>query len=367
MALDYTDAGDMQPDGLIGCLTYQSEASAPPSKLELDALVTHARVRNQANGVTGMLLYEDGRYLQTLEGPPRGLETIWSSIKRDERHSNIEVLSQHLVSGRLFSDWDLLLYRRLDQAPKSFFERLRRRNPLADHVPKVVKFALEANEPGLNDLFAQLAEKGWDGDSILRELLEPAARAMGDAWLADECSEFDLTLGLGMLQMAGHAVRYRRDPDLLRGSQYTILLASAPGEPHIFGPSLLADQFTDAGWSVEMVFPTSNEALQNQLNDQQPDAVDIALSDALPRQGRMSQLRDTVEQSRWSVSEHPLVVSVGGRLFAEASATAENVGADFARQSLAGMRMRMSELVERTRAAQGESFSKPDDGETKET
>ena len=81
--------------------------------------------------------------------------------------------------------------------------------------------------------------------------------------------------------------------------------------------------------------------------------VDIALSDALPRQGKMKQLRETVEQSRWSVSEHPLVVSVGGRLFAEASATAENVGADFARQSLAGMRLRMSELVANTRAAQG--------------
>lgn len=342
-----------QSDTLIGCLTYQSRASVPPTKDELDEIVRLARVRNRANSVTGMLLYEDGRYLQTLEGPREGLGTIWSSIERDERHEDIEVLSQHLVTSRLFSDWDLMLYRRLDQAPKSFFERLRRSNPLADHVPKVARFALEANEPALNNLFAQLAEKGCDSDALVRELLEPAARAMGDAWLADECSEFDLTLGLGMLQMAGHAVRYRSDPDLLRGSQYTILLASAPGETHMFGPSLLADQFTDAGWSVEMVFPTSNEALLNQLNDQQPDAVDIALSDALPRQGKMSQLRDTVEQSRWSVTEHPLVVSVGGRLFAEAAATAENVGADFARDSMAGMRLRMSELVANARRQGG--------------
>lgn len=342
-----------QSDTLIGCLTYQSQATVPPSKDELDAIVSQARVRNQANGVTGMLLYEDGRYLQTLEGPPRGLDAIWSSIRSDERHCEIEVLSQHLVASRLFSDWDLMLYRRLDEAPKSFFERLRRRNPIAGHVPSVVKYALEANEPALNNLFAQLAEKGCDGDSIVRELLEPAARAMGDAWLADECSEFDLTLGLGMLQMAGHAVRYRQDPDQLRGSQYTILLASAPGESHMFGPSLLADQFTDAGWSVEMVFPNSNEALFNQLNEQQPDAVDIALSDALPRQGKMKELRETVEQSRWSVTDHPLVVSVGGRLFAEAAATAENVGADFARDSLAGMRLRMSELVANARRQGG--------------
>ncbi len=335
---------------LIGCLTYQSRASAPPSNEELNDLVTRARMRNNAHGVTGMLLYENGRFLQTLEGPTKGLETIWASIRQDKRHNDIEVLSQHLVSGRIFSEWDLLLYRKLDQAPKSLLERLRPKNPLAKHIPNLVRLALEADEPALNDLFAKLAEQGWNGDAMVRDLLEPAARAMGDAWLRDECSEFDLTLGLGMLQMAGHAVRYRTDPDELRGSQYTILLASAPGEPHIFGPSLLADQFTDAGWAVEMVFPTSNEALQNQLNDQQPDAVDIALSDALPRQSKVSKLRETVEQSRWSVSEHPLVVSVGGRLFAEASATAEQVGADHARQTIAGTRLSLRELVANTRA-----------------
>jgi len=337
-------------DGLIGCLTYQSHALSAPSDEELSGLVEQARVRNSRHGVTGMLLYEDGRYLQTLEGPPEGLDEIWSSIKRDERHDDIEVLSQHLVQSRIFSDWDLLLYRRRDQAPKGLLDRLRPKNPLTRYIPALVKYALDADEPALNNMFAKLAEKGWSGDAMVRDLLEPAARAMGDAWLTDECSEFDLTLGLGMLQMAGHAVRYRRDPDELRGSQYTILLAAAPGEPHIFGPSLLADQFTDAGWAVEMVFPTSNEALQNQLNDQQPDAVDIAMSDALPRQNKVSKLRETVEQSRWSVSEHPLVVSVGGRLFAEASATAENVGADFARDSIAGTRLSLRELVEKTRA-----------------
>ena len=348
------DDGLGPPGGMIGCLTYQSRAAAPPSDAELESLVLRARSRNQAHGVTGMLLYENGRFLQTLEGPPNGLDVIWSSIKRDERHNDIEVLSQHLVSGRLFQDWDLLLYRKLDQAPKTILEKLRRRNPLAKHVPALVKHALDANEQALNDLFARLAEKGWDGDAVVRELLEPTARAMGDAWLADECSEFDLTLGLGMLQMAGHAVRYRTDPEEMRGSRYTILLAAAPGEPHMVGPSLLADQFTDAGWGVEMVFPTSNEALQNQLNEQQPDAVDIALSDALPRQGKVSQLRETVEQSRWSVSEHPLVVSVGGRLFAEASATADNVGADFARKTIAGTRLSLRELVEATRADGGD-------------
>lgn len=339
---------------LIGCLTYQSSASTPPTDAELHELVSHARLRNQSVGVTGMLLYEDGRFLQTLEGPPDGLGAVWNSIQRDERHQDIELLSEHFVEARLFSDWDLLLYRKREQAPRSLWDRLRRKNALSQHVQRVVKDAFEANEAGLSDLFARLAESGWHGDEIAKQLIEPAARAMGDAWISDDCTEFDLTLGLGILQMAAHAVRYCDDVEKLRSKTYSILLASAPGEPHALGTSMLADQFSDAGWAVEMSFPATDEALANQLEFQQPDAVDIGMSDAIARQGGIARLRETVKQSRMVMPDQSLVVSVGGRLFAEASATAEHVGADHSRQSIAGTRLRMAELVAHARSMSGE-------------
>lgn len=336
-------------DSVIGCLTYQSRARTIPSEAELNELVTRARARNHSVNVTGMLLYEDGHFLQTLEGPPEGLSAVWQSIKHDERHTDIEVLTEHFVGSRLFSDWDLLLYRKREQAPKSLWDKLRRKHALAQHVPSVVQCAFDANEQKLNNLLAMLAETGWSGEEIVRHLIEPAARAMGDAWMADECCEFDLTLGLGILQLASHAVRYSHDAQTLRQKNYTILLATAPGEPHMLAPSLLAGEFTDAGWDVEMVNPASDEALANQLSEQQPDAVDIALSDALPRHGMIAQLRETVRHSRIAMPDQPLVVSVGGRLFAEATATAEHVGADLSRLSIAGTRLRMTELVAHAR------------------
>ncbi|WP_298305796.1 BLUF domain-containing protein [uncultured Erythrobacter sp.] len=346
------DSGNGQAS-LIGCLTYQSRASAPPSDSELNDLVARARLRNQSVGVTGMLLYEKGRFLQTLEGPPEGLGQVWRSIQQDERHQDIEVLTEHFVEARLFSDWDLLLYRKREQAPPSLWDRLRRKHPLSQHVQRVVRDAFEANEAGLGDLFARLAESGWHGDEVASQLLEPAARAMGDAWLSDECSEFELTLGLGILQMAGHAVRYSEDAENLRSKTYSILLVSAPGEPHMLGPSLLADQFTDAGWSVEMAFPGSDQALANQIEHQRPDALDIGMSEALSRQGRIAALRETIKHSRTILADQSLVISVGGRLFAEASATAEHVGADHSRQSLSGTRLRMAELVAHARKVRG--------------
>jgi methanogenic corrinoid protein MtbC1 len=225
---------------------------------------------------------------------------------------------------------------------------------VAEHLARLVELALNADDLAINTMIAGFAEQGWTSKAILSLLIEPAARALGDAWLDDQCSELDLTIGLSMLQLAGHAVRYSPSSQSIRNSRYRILLATAPGEQHMLGTALLADQFLAQGWQVDMAFPESDEALTNQLNAQHPDAVDIGLSDSMSRNHAIEQLRSTIEHSRLVVSEHPTVVSVGGRLFAEAAATAGTVGADHARKGLAGTGVRLAELVRQTRKGSGE-------------
>lgn len=349
MATTFDTAGETA-EQVIGCLTYESKATARPGEEELNGLVEAARRRNHALGVTGMLLYDKGRFLQTLEGPVEGLERIWSSIREDDRHGGIEVLTQHLVGARLFSQWDLLHYRRLDQAPESLRQRLSRRHPLSHYVPQAVTLALAADEAGLNAVIAELFGKGWSAQELAEGLIEPAARGLGDAWLADEASEFDVTLGMGLLQLASHAAQRAPCADSLRESRYTILLAPAPGEPHMLGPSLLADQFAESGWGVDLAFPRNDLELTRTLREQEPDAVDLALSDALLRPGSLVRLRETVERARAALPHKPLVVSVGGRLFAEVAATAEHVSADHARRTSAGTEVALAELVRRRRA-----------------
>lgn len=347
--------GDKSGDGgWIASLTYKSTATSSPGSADLQALVGKARKRNRSLGVTGMLLFEDGCFLQTIEGPPDKLDALWVSIKRDTRHDHIEVISEHIVSARLFSDWDLLLYSRLDEAPTGT-PRTARPLPeaVSGYVAELVRLALDADDIRLNAFIAALAEEGWTSTAIVSLLIEPAACALGDAWLADECCEIDLTIGLSMLQMAGHAVRYSQTADTIRNSRYSVLLATAPGEPHMLGTSMLADQFTDAGWRVDMTFPDSAEALTNQVRAQHPDALDIGLSDALGREASIERLRTTIARSRIAVAGEPIVISVGGRLFAEALATAQSVGADHARKTSAGASLRMAELVRESRKARG--------------
>ncbi len=332
------------PVNWIGSMTYRSRAHGNPSGSDIHALASKARARNHHADVTGMLLYEDGHFLQTLEGPPANLKDIWTSISHDSRHSEIEILSEHIVPARVFSGWDLLVSNRFDSGPEGAL-LAKVEHGLSHKVPKLIDLALGGDDVGLNTLMATLAEDGWSGDAIMTHLLEPAARAFGDAWLCDDCTELDVTIGLSMLQLAGHAVRHSPTPDAILDTKYSILLATAPGEPHMLGTSMLADLFTDAGWQVDMAFPDSNEALMNQLKSQHPDAVDIGMSEALPRHHTLAKLRETVLQSREAAPDHLTVVSVGGRLFAEAAATAETVGADHARTTVAGSTIEIADLI----------------------
>lgn len=332
----------------VASITYKSSATAEPSTGDLHALVSQARDRNRRLDITGMLLFENGSFLQTIEGPPPAIAAVWESIQRDSRHHHIEVLSEHMVAARCSRTgrccWPGVSGR---AAAAPGLSRPAARG--CAHLARVVELALNADDFALNALIAGFADQGWTAEAILSLLIEPAARALGDAWLDDRCSELDLTIALSMLQLAGHAVRYSPSAQTIRNSRYSILLATAPGEQHMLGTALLADQLLAAGWQVDMAFPDSEEALTNQIGAQHPDAVDIGLSDAVSRRQAIERLRSTIEHSRLVPAEHPTVVSVGGRLFAEAAATALSVGADHARTSLAGTSVRLAELVRKSR------------------
>ncbi len=67
-----------------------------------------ARARNKAIGVTGMLLFHDGTFLQALEGEQRAVNEVFASVQSDARHRDIAVL--HRGPGfeqRVFGDWPL--------------------------------------------------------------------------------------------------------------------------------------------------------------------------------------------------------------------------------------------------------------------
>ncbi len=94
------------PDELYRVM-YVSKASHPFTKGELDDLLAGARARNQAHGISGILVYDAGSFLQVFEGPTERVSTLVRNIQRDPRHGEVVFLSAGAVEDRYFEGWGM--------------------------------------------------------------------------------------------------------------------------------------------------------------------------------------------------------------------------------------------------------------------
>jgi Sensors of blue-light using FAD len=86
-------------------VVYSSAAIAPFSETQLTELLARARMNNARLGVSGMLLYHEGSFLQVLEGEASPLESLFISISADKRHHRVIALLKREVDERHFGDW----------------------------------------------------------------------------------------------------------------------------------------------------------------------------------------------------------------------------------------------------------------------
>lgn len=86
---------------------YVSAATEPFSKAQLKDLLTLARENNQRLGVSGMLLYKDGDFIQLLEGEESVVRALLAKIMTDPRHHTSMVLLEETTESRLFPEWSM--------------------------------------------------------------------------------------------------------------------------------------------------------------------------------------------------------------------------------------------------------------------
>ena len=96
-----------QSDVTLRRIVYQSRAVTPMTDVDLFYLLAQARERNEIADVTGLLLYDRGRFFQWLEGDERDLRPIWNSIRIDQRHRAILLLVDQPCAVRHFVGWDM--------------------------------------------------------------------------------------------------------------------------------------------------------------------------------------------------------------------------------------------------------------------
>lgn len=88
-------------------ISYISSATQPLSTDQLLGLLEQCLTNNAGTGVTGMMLYGNGTFLQTLEGDENIVESLYEKIQNDPRHTNIKALHRRTIERRQYSEWTM--------------------------------------------------------------------------------------------------------------------------------------------------------------------------------------------------------------------------------------------------------------------
>lgn len=89
---------------------YLLYASSAPRKFDESSLVElleTSRRNNASIGVSGMLLYADGNFIQYIEGAEGPVRQLYDRISRDPRHRNLQILTTGETEARIFPDWSM--------------------------------------------------------------------------------------------------------------------------------------------------------------------------------------------------------------------------------------------------------------------
>jgi hypothetical protein len=88
-------------------LLYVSRAVDKDSSKAIESILEVSRSHNMGNGITGVLCYGGGVFLQAIEGGRGAVNALYSHIVTDQRHTDVVLLHYEEISERRFGGWTM--------------------------------------------------------------------------------------------------------------------------------------------------------------------------------------------------------------------------------------------------------------------
>lgn len=88
-------------------LLYFSQATNVISDEEVQTILQVSRRNNSATGITGVLVYGGGLFMQILEGPEQSVLKKYVKITDDKRHTNCQIIHITPTNERIFEGWSM--------------------------------------------------------------------------------------------------------------------------------------------------------------------------------------------------------------------------------------------------------------------
>ena len=73
----------------------------------IESILTQSRQHNAQLGITGILCYGDGIFLQCIEGGRMQVSDLFGSIQKDPRHKDVALLHYEEIFERRFGGWSM--------------------------------------------------------------------------------------------------------------------------------------------------------------------------------------------------------------------------------------------------------------------
>ncbi|WP_158555071.1 cobalamin B12-binding domain-containing protein [Fulvimarina endophytica] len=213
-------------------------------------------------------------------------------------------------------------------------------------VERLRRLVLAGRTDDQRALLLHLHGKGLTLRSIIEQIVVPVADEIGRAWADDEMSFAEVTLVTGRLQVAVTDLLSRTVRP--QGGTSSLLIASMPGDQHVFGASALSGLLNEEGYGTDTMLSPSAEDLCRMAGARAYAAIGLSCNSdrTAPHLARLiGDLRSA------SLNRH-VAIMVGGWAFKSGSESLHDIGADLivtdGRSAIEDIRNLLAPAVERS-------------------
>ncbi|EHQ26203.1 BLUF domain-containing protein [Mucilaginibacter paludis] len=88
-------------------VVYISTAARLMTDEDLIEILIKSRNNNFRLGITGVLLYHEGTFIQAIEGDKVVIDKLLNSICKDKRHFGLTIITEGIMETHAFPDWSM--------------------------------------------------------------------------------------------------------------------------------------------------------------------------------------------------------------------------------------------------------------------
>jgi MerR family transcriptional regulator, light-induced transcriptional regulator len=169
-----------------------------------------------------------------------------------------------------------------------------------------------------------LVAQGITVESILLELLAPAARQLGTLWESDATDFASVTLAVSRLQRIMRRLSEDFVDEAGQGGGESVLLTIIPGEQHSFGLSMVAEFFRRAGWNLCTGPFVSHQELTGLVHNHWFDIIGFSVSS----DRRLDELKKDIRDIRRDSRNRHVGIILGGPMVIAQPDLVASMGAD---------------------------------------